>query len=262
MQLWDDLVRSGSKVVVMGSTNRSTHSTLFQHSSSPINNRPQDLDAAIQRRFERSFLLGLPDLAARADIFRRTLTGCSLHPSLKDFDFQRCAALTEGYSSSDLRAVCKAALQLCEFSDDAAKEEDNVNKGVPRISEGMGRLRPLTIDVSEDTQVITTTCCGFILLFVEQVVELAVKSFYPTTWAANSFESLSGVPLFRSPASPSSDGVGAEIAPRWDWTQRTSSSKPFDTAGNSSNNREDFEDEDDDDDDDEENDDEGGDCVK
>eukprot|EP00597_Dinobryon_sp_UTEXLB2267_P004109 CAMPEP_0170059922 /NCGR_PEP_ID=MMETSP0019_2-20121128/2031_1 /TAXON_ID=98059 /ORGANISM="Dinobryon sp., Strain UTEXLB2267" /LENGTH=467 /DNA_ID=CAMNT_0010265319 /DNA_START=2439 /DNA_END=3842 /DNA_ORIENTATION=+ len=222
MQLWDDLARSGTKVVVIGSTNR-----------------PQDLDAAIQRRFERSFLLGLPDLAARTDIFRRTLTGCSLHPSLKEFDFQQCAALTEGYSSSDLRALCKAALQLCESSD--IFEGDTVDKLSPRISEGMGRLRPLTLDD----------------------VKLAVKSFYPTTWAANSFESLSGAPLFTSPPTASSDGVGAGITPKWDWTQRTSSfSKPFDTtstSGNSSYKKDDFEEDDDEDDDD---DDEGGDCVE
>jgi len=100
----------------------------------PSLNRPQDLDAAIQRRFERSFLLGLPDLTARADIFRRTLTGCSLLPSLKEFDFRHCAVLTEGYSSSDLRALCKAALQLCETSE------------TPSDGEG---LRPLTIKVSD-----------------------------------------------------------------------------------------------------------------
>ena len=69
MQLWDDLTRAGAKVMVLGSSNR-----------------PQDLDAAIQRRFERSFLLGLPDDAAREDIFRRTLREYELAAS-PPFDF-------------------------------------------------------------------------------------------------------------------------------------------------------------------------------
>jgi len=94
MQLWDDLTRAGAKVMVLGSSNR-----------------PQDLDAAIQRRFERSFLLGLPDDAAREDIFRRTLREYELAAS-PPFDFYRCVDLTKGYAPSDIQALCKAALQI------------------------------------------------------------------------------------------------------------------------------------------------------
>lgn len=94
MQLWDDLVRAEAKVVVLGSTNR-----------------PQDLDAAIQRRFERSFLLGLPDEVAREDIFRRTLRNYELSSS-PPFDFHRCAELSEGFTPSDIRALCNSAVQI------------------------------------------------------------------------------------------------------------------------------------------------------
>ena len=94
MQLWDDLIRVRAKVVVLGSSNR-----------------PQDLDAAIQRRFERSFLLALPDDVAREDIFKRTLREYNLSVS-PPFDFHRCVDLTKGYAPSDIQALCKAALQI------------------------------------------------------------------------------------------------------------------------------------------------------
>lgn len=91
MQLWDELLRERSEVVVIGATNR-----------------PQDLDPAIQRRFERSLLVPSPDLTARRQIFARILRGVSLEA---DFDAFRCAQATEGYSSSDLTQVCKTALR-------------------------------------------------------------------------------------------------------------------------------------------------------
>ncbi len=88
MQLWDGLSDSGARVMVIGATNR-----------------PQDLDPAIQRRFERSLLLSYPDLA-RMLIFQALLQECVVE---KNFRFDVCAELTEGYSSSDILAVCKAA---------------------------------------------------------------------------------------------------------------------------------------------------------
>ena len=49
MQLWDELSRTDNRVLVIGATNR-----------------PQDLDAAIQRRFERSYLVSMPNESARS----------------------------------------------------------------------------------------------------------------------------------------------------------------------------------------------------
>jgi len=89
---------------------------------------------------------------------------------------------------------------------------------------------------------------SLVVLYLQDV-ELAVKSFYPTTWAANSFEALSGAPLSRCPPSPSSSSDNVGVAPKWDWTN----------SGNSSFKGEDFEDDEEDDDED---DDEGGDCVE
>ena len=78
MQLWDALLSSSSPVVVIGATNR-----------------PQDIDAAIQRRFERSFLVGPPNQETRVTIFKVMLR--DLPTEL--FDFETAATLTHGIAS-------------------------------------------------------------------------------------------------------------------------------------------------------------------
>ena len=91
MQLWDDLLRDKADVYILGATNR-----------------PQDLDPAILRRFERSFLVSSPDLRTRKEVFSKTLRGVDLDSC--DFDLQCCAAATEGYTSSDIVSVCRTAV--------------------------------------------------------------------------------------------------------------------------------------------------------
>lgn len=91
MQLWDSLLASPAHVIIVGATNR-----------------PQDLDPAVQRRFERSFLVGPPDKQARESIFRAILRDVPL----SDFDFQAAAEMTSEYTPSDIVALCKAAMQI------------------------------------------------------------------------------------------------------------------------------------------------------
>ena len=130
MQLWDDLTRAGAKVMVLGSSNR-----------------PQDLDAAIQRRFERSFLLGLPDDVAREDIFRRTLREYELAAS-PPFDFYRCVDLTKGYAPSDIQALCKAALQISAERQTSNSNENSISSNKVASPANLGTLC-LTIQVRE-----------------------------------------------------------------------------------------------------------------
>lgn len=92
MQLWDELADSKSKVLILGATNR-----------------PQDLDAAALRRFERSFLIGLPDEAARKEVLEVLLHEVEKE---KNFSMRTCAKMTEGYAPSDLVALCKAAASI------------------------------------------------------------------------------------------------------------------------------------------------------
>ena len=92
MQLWDGLINDGSRVMVIGASNR-----------------PQDLDAAIQRRFERSFLIALPNHKSRIEVLKVMLRGVSVD---YDFDWSHAASLTQGYTPSDLQALCKAAASI------------------------------------------------------------------------------------------------------------------------------------------------------
>ena len=115
MQLWDDLLESKSKVLVLGATNR-----------------PQDLDAAIQRRFERSFLIGLPDATSRKQVLELLLRDVEKE---RGFSMRLCAKMTEGYAPSDLVALCKAAASI-PIREHKRKSEKN-------------SIRPLRVKVIE-----------------------------------------------------------------------------------------------------------------
>lgn len=90
MAHWDGLKSAaGNKVLVMAATNR-----------------PFDLDDAVLRRLSRRLLVDLPDQAARVQILQKVLQ----HEELAaDVDLSAIAAKTQGYSGSDLKALCVAA---------------------------------------------------------------------------------------------------------------------------------------------------------
>lgn len=90
MQLWDEIIRNNANIIVLAATNRAS-----------------DLDPAILRRFERSYLVPTPDFEARRDILSKYLSDIPLE---QNFDFSLCASLSEGYSPSDLHSVCKCAV--------------------------------------------------------------------------------------------------------------------------------------------------------
>ncbi len=71
-------------------------------------NVPWELDPAVRRRFERRIYISLPEPQARAKIFKLHLGNTP--SNLKESDFEELAALTEGYSGSDIAAVVKDAL--------------------------------------------------------------------------------------------------------------------------------------------------------
>ncbi|KAL2556156.1 P-loop containing nucleoside triphosphate hydrolase superfamily protein [Forsythia ovata] len=68
-------------------------------------NRPFDLDEAIIRRFERRVMVGLPSAESREMILRTLLS----KEKVEDLDFKELAAMTEGYSGSDLKNLCVTA---------------------------------------------------------------------------------------------------------------------------------------------------------
>ncbi|CAI5484726.1 unnamed protein product [Closterium sp. Yama58-4] len=70
-------------------------------------NRPQELDEAVLRRLVKRIFIPLPDAAARTALLRHLTQGRDF--SLSDADVQRIVSLTQGYSASDLKALCQEA---------------------------------------------------------------------------------------------------------------------------------------------------------
>ena len=90
MMLWDGLsTNSQSTVIVMGATNR-----------------PNDLDKAIIRRMPAQFHIGLPNEEQRVQILKLILETEQIQ---NDVDLHRLGKLTNGFSGSDLREMCRNA---------------------------------------------------------------------------------------------------------------------------------------------------------
>lgn len=82
--------------------------------------RPQELDDAVRRRLVKRIYIPLPDAEGRAAILTHLLGGSNssgggsaaaggVRHNLSKRDFARIVASTDGYSASDLTALCKEA---------------------------------------------------------------------------------------------------------------------------------------------------------
>ncbi|PON60932.1 Spastin [Parasponia andersonii] len=90
MAAWDGLrSKDSQRILILGATNR-----------------PFDLDDAVIRRLPRRIYVDLPDAQNRLKILRIFLAQENLEP---DFEFDKLACATEGYSGSDLKNLCIAA---------------------------------------------------------------------------------------------------------------------------------------------------------
>lgn len=94
MTLWDGILTESSvPIMVLGASNR-----------------PYDLDPAILRRLPRQFEIPLPDPKQRAEILRLLLK--EEHVDYESVKLGALAAETEGYSGSDLKELCRAAVMM------------------------------------------------------------------------------------------------------------------------------------------------------
>jgi len=73
-------------------------------------NKPQELDDAVLRRLVKRIYVPLPDPNVRRLLLKNQLKGQSF--KLSNHDFERLAVETEGYSGSDLRALCEEAAMM------------------------------------------------------------------------------------------------------------------------------------------------------
>lgn len=140
MQLWDGLTTDDqqNQVVVLGATNR-----------------PYDVDPAILRRMPRPFEVALPNFEERVDILRKVLSDVEVE---SNFDYATVASMTEGYSGSDLKELCRASMMqpLREGVRTAAK--DRASFASPAGASPSSKLRPLTMNdvISARTEVSRT----------------------------------------------------------------------------------------------------------
>ncbi|CAH0728108.1 unnamed protein product, partial [Brenthis ino] len=72
-------------------------------------NRPHELDEAALRRFPKRVYVSLPDADTRGALLRRVLARGAAACALRDAELARLAAATDGYSGSDLTALCRDA---------------------------------------------------------------------------------------------------------------------------------------------------------
>ncbi|CAL0329327.1 unnamed protein product [Lupinus luteus] len=120
MAAWDGLrSKENQRILILGATNR-----------------PFDLDDAVIRRLPRRIYVDLPDAENRTKILRIVLAQENLVPN---FEYDKLAKLTEGYSGSDLKNLCIAAAYrpVQELIEEEKKVGDN---GMPSV------LRPLNLD--------------------------------------------------------------------------------------------------------------------
>lgn len=113
-------------------------------------NRPQELDEAALRRFSKRVYVMLPDTQTRIVLLKRLLAKHS--DPLTDDELQTMAALTEGYSGSDLTGLAK----------DAAL---GPIRGKPRISFFLTDLTIMKYHITK-----------FLELDMEQVKDLSLNS--------------------------------------------------------------------------------------
>ncbi|GLJ44807.1 hypothetical protein SUGI_0942410 [Cryptomeria japonica] len=131
MASWDGLrTRDKERVLVLAATNR-----------------PFDLDEAVIRRFPRRLMVDLPDTENRSKILKVILVDEDLAP---EFNMEELAAVTDGYSGSDLKSLCTTAAyeRIRELLDQESKERERAKSEgrLPPPTTKTPELRPISMD--------------------------------------------------------------------------------------------------------------------
>ena len=126
-------------------------------SSNFFTDRPKDVDRAILRRMPSTFHIGLPDTTQRKSILRQIL---QLETIADDIDYNRLAQLSEHFSGSDIRELCRTA-SVYRVRD--LKDSDS--------------LRPINMD-DLLKELFSLAVSGFRVFTVSPMVKILDRSFW------------------------------------------------------------------------------------
>jgi len=110
-------------------------------------NRPEVLDPALLRagRFDRQIVVGNPDLIGRQQILKIHSRGIKLAP---DFDIERAARMTPGFSGADLANIMNEAALLAARRNAEAVTMADFEAAIERVVAGLEqRTRRMSEDV-------------------------------------------------------------------------------------------------------------------
>ncbi|MFX1418024.1 MAG: AAA family ATPase [Promethearchaeota archaeon] len=115
-------------------------------------NRPWDIDNAMLSRFEKRVHVPLPDLKARAGIFKIHTEG--VNSSLTEEDFIELAVRTEGYSGRDIANICREVIMLPVreldmggLLEDSSKEVKVRDINLKDFKKTLKKVKPMTTKV-------------------------------------------------------------------------------------------------------------------
>jgi len=113
-------------------------------------NRPEVLDPALLRagRFDRQVVVGNPDLAGRIQILKIHSKNVRLSP---DFEIERAARITPGFSGADLANVINEAALLAARRNAKAVEMQDFEAAIERIVAGLEKRTRVMNDVERNT---------------------------------------------------------------------------------------------------------------
>eukprot|EP00697_Spironema_sp_BW2_P002984 gnl/Spiro4/13994_TR7501_c0_g1_i1.p1 gnl/Spiro4/13994_TR7501_c0_g1~~gnl/Spiro4/13994_TR7501_c0_g1_i1.p1 ORF type:complete len:658 (+),score=77.35 gnl/Spiro4/13994_TR7501_c0_g1_i1:86-2059(+) len=116
----DDVTKNSGTVIVISASNR-----------------PDALDPALRRRFDREISMGMPDAASRTRILRVVTAKMRLHPT---FDFETLAKCTVGYVGADLAALAKEAAMSAVCRIVASLHEPDLRTATEKLSSAFSSL--------------------------------------------------------------------------------------------------------------------------
>src|SRR5262249_41705622 len=113
-------------------------------------NRPEILDPALLRagRFDRQIAVGNPDLIGRTQILRIHTRKVRLAP---DFDMERAARMTPGFSGADLENVVNQAALLAARRKAEAVTLDDFQAAIERVVAGLEKRTRVMNDLERRT---------------------------------------------------------------------------------------------------------------